>query len=136
MKLQDALYYKLTKSDGETFAIIVKRGYAVNAPQDATYPLLIFTLIGGVDIPHTSGSDSINPDAPRFSIEAQAKTLDVAQNLADAISNDIQDLAGNLADGSGETVTVQRIFKETNDIETYNPDIGVYTVTQEYLIWY
>ena len=136
MKIQDALYYKLTKSDGATFAIIAKRGYAVHAPQDATFPLLIFTLIGGVYIPHTSGSDSINPDAPRFSIESQAKTLDAAQNLAAAVESDIQDFTGNLAAGSEETVTVQRIFKETNDVETYNVDIGVYTVSQEYIIWY
>jgi len=136
MKLQDALYYKLTKTDGETYAIINTRGYAVNAPQDATYPLVLFTVIGGVDIPHTSGSDSINPEAPRFSIEAHAKTLDVAQNIAAAVENDIMDFTGNLADGSAETVTVQRIFKETNDMEAYIPDILVYTVTQEYLIWY
>ena len=42
----------------------------------------------------------------------------------------------NLAEGSGETCNVQKLFKESEEIEYYEPEAGAYAVTIEIDIWY
>lgn len=42
----------------------------------------------------------------------------------------------NLADGSGETKEVQKLFKESYETEHYDPDSQVYAVTIIIEIWH
>ena len=42
----------------------------------------------------------------------------------------------NLAEGSGEEKAVQKIYKESHEIEYYDPESEVYAVTIEIDIWH
>ena len=42
----------------------------------------------------------------------------------------------NLAEGSGETKNVQKLYMESEEIEYYDPESKVYAVTIEIVIWH
>ena len=42
----------------------------------------------------------------------------------------------NIMDGSGEDYQVQKLYKESCQVEYYDPESKVYCVTLEFVVWH
>lgn len=132
MKIQDALHYKLANTSGVT-DLVSSRIYQVEAPQEVVHPFIVFTQVGGFMPAHTSYADD-HPRAARVQVSAWSKSLDEAQDIAEAVIDAIQDFIGTMGGAGG--VTVQRIFRVTEPMEYRDPTSGWFSVATDYLIWY
>jgi len=124
--IESALHYILVNDT--TVKAITTRCYPVTIPQSPTYPLILYTKISG-DRDHALRGASGHAH-PRFQVEAWAKTYTAAKTLADAIRNALDDYTGTAAG----TVIHSCLIEGEHD--TYESEIKVYRIMQDYMIWH
>ena len=132
MNLYEALYHRLTNYSNLT-TLTSTRIYPIKMPQEVSYPAVTFQVISGLPRGHLMGSDD-SLAAPRVQVSAWGETLSDAVDVADQIKAALQDFSGTMGGVSG--VTVQRIFIESEQIPVIDPDVDVYQVAQDFIIWW
>ena len=132
MNLYEALYHRLTNYSNLT-TLTSTRIYPIKMPQEVSYPAVTFQVISGLPRGHLMGSDD-SLAAPRVQVSAWGETLSDAVDVADQIKAALQDFSGTMGGVSG--VTVQRIFIESEQIPVIDPEVDIYQVAQDFIIWW
>lgn len=132
MTLEEGLVSYLNSIAGIT-AQAGTRVYPAPAPEDATYPLIVYQRISTVRVRSMLGGSQLAK--ARLQINAHAQTYAAAKTLADEIRNALDDYAGTMG-----TVNVSGCFLEDDaDMPDVSPDLlgnRLYGVRMDFLIGY
>lgn len=135
MTLREAIARELLDTSAVT-DICSTRIYWERMPQGVVYPAVSFSIVPGGWREHNMGTDSgpvgtmvqvscWNSDGP--------SALTTLETLAAAVKTKLKDFTGEMGDGTG-TVTVERIFVDTDPILIWQDDAKVWVIHQEYLV--
>ncbi len=126
MILEQALYERMTAFAGLT-ALVSTRVYPSRAPQNATYPLVVYQRISGEHGEVMEGSDGLG--MARVQFLAWATTYASAKAVAEQVRLALQSRVGSL---SGLAVTVVEaadipdFWDDTSDIHGAGIDFTIY----------
>ena len=121
----------LLLADATAFGLVGTRIYAVQLPQDVTYPAITYTTISGYRPQHTRGSAGLS--GPRIQLDFWALGYIQAHALAEAVRLVLQSFQGEAAG-----VTIQGIFFDS-ERDMFDPDAGqdgAYRVSADYFVFY
>jgi hypothetical protein len=131
----EAALRALMIANTDVLAIVSTRIYPNLAPQNATFPLIIFQRIASVHDSYmlsASGFVSVN-----IQVDAYAETYSESKELADAIRVALHGYGGNAYSGA-KVLNLQSCILESERDGFDNPDggkeSGVYRVIQEYAV--
>lgn len=130
MTIEQAIYEALTENAGVT-ALVGTRVYPVIAPQAATLPLIVYTLISGQQEESHSGASGLA--RPRYQFDCYAETITAAFALGEAVRLAIHGFAGTLGGAGG--VTCGGILFAGKRV-LYEPETKIHRVSIDYFIWH
>lgn len=116
-------------------AVGSKRVYPIVLPQGERQASIVYTRISAQGDHHTEGASGLMQT--RLQVDAWAPSADGAAALAGLVKARLDGYRGPMvAPGpSGGTVDVQGVFFDS-EREDYQPDIEMYRVSRDFLIWY
>lgn len=122
--------FNLLSNDAGLTAIVGTSIYPVTAPQDATFPLLVFRREDGGGEPDMDGQgDMIATD---LQIDAVAETLAESVSVVDAVRTLLKNYTGLL--------DTRRVIRTTlnSEYDEFAPkvDAGVFHSSQSWTIWH
>lgn len=132
MTLEEGLVAYLTGVPGIA-AQVGSRIYPAPAPEDVTYPLIVYQRISTVRVRSLNGPAQLAK--ARVQINAHAATYSAAKLLADEIRNALDCFQGTMG-----TVNVSGCFlQDDGDLPDISPDLlanRVYGVRMDFLVGY
>jgi hypothetical protein len=123
--IEQAIRYILVND--ATVKAITTHCWPVMIPQDATYPLILYTRISGERDHVLQGPSGMAH--PRFQLDAFAETYTGAKALANAIREALDGYRGTAA---GTRIGSCLIDSER---DIYESEIEIYRISQDYMIW-
>lgn len=117
----------ILKSDSGVSAITT-RCYPLTIPQDPTYPLIVYYLIGGK--PDNTLTDASGLTHSRVQIDALAPTYASAKTLAEAITD-----ALNAKTYTVSNVKIGSIVKQS-ERDAYEDEVVAYRIILDFTMWY
>lgn len=131
MRIEAGLYSRLSGYAGLT-ALTDARIYPIRLPQPATFPAVTYQRVSRPRI-QTMGT---NPGLvyPRFQIDCWAKTYDSANDVAAQVIAALENQL-NTTWGGDAGVTIQAAIVE-DDMDFYEPEVDIYRVMIEVVIWH
>lgn len=129
MKTEEAIYKHLS-TDSTITAIVGTRIYPVLAPQDASYPCLVYQRLGSEPV-HAMANDATLREVTMV-FASLAKTYSGVKTLQDVLEDSIKDFSGTLGGAGG--VTVQRIMLDGIS-DGYDFEADAFMTIMDYTIW-
>jgi hypothetical protein len=128
MIIDEGLYDTLSEYAGLA-ALVSTRIYPLKAPQDATYPLVVYQQISGPRVHSHSGGSGLA--SPRFQFTSWATSLNSAKGVANQVRAALNGYNGTM----GSDVDVQACLLQ-NEMELYDPETERWGVVQDFVIWH
>lgn len=125
--IEEALYTYLIAHAGLS-ALVGDRVYPLVAPQDATYPLVVYQRISGIRIHSHSGPSGLA--SPRFQFSAWGESFSDAKNVAEQVRLALDGYAGTMG-----SLAVGACLIAT-ELDQYEPDTGLYRTILDFFIWH
>lgn len=123
--IEAALYSRLTGFAGLS-ALVSTRVYPATAPQDPTFPLIVYNRISGSRFESLAGSSGLA--RPRFQFDVYATTYSSAKAVAEQIRLALQGFRGTVA-----SVDIQAV-NYNGDSDNYEEDSELYVVSLDFEI--
>jgi len=100
-------------------SLVSNRVYPLTMPQNPTFPAIVYTRVSINPENRLEGGSSL--DQIRIQIDSYAKTYSAVKSLAESVRSAMEAAS----------------FKGTLQLEQdfYEPDLGLYQVTQDYYVW-
>jgi len=125
--LEESLFSFLS-SDTAVAAIIGDRIYGVVAPQNAPLPRIVYTRM------HTARTQTLCKTDSKVRatllIECYDKNYKGSKLLADVVRQTLTDFSGDMAGTRVSTIALDA------EVDLDDPEPGLYSVSQTYLIWF
>lgn len=123
MTVRDELYTRLTTGSTTLTGLVGTRVYRTIAPQNPTYPCVVYTRVTGPRIHDLTGPTGQSEG--RFEVSAIAKTAAAVEDVAEAVRG--------VLDGWTSTGLVQN-SRLTGEVDIYYDDLQVYQIALDFVL--